>query len=480
MRVDPFRRNGRHELRHALPRRRKYKQPSSPLPDSYFQHHRLHALPAHPPRPSLSSRILPRAGLRRDLWVSTADAAAFSLMVGCGETYLPAFALALGLGPVAAGMMASVPVLVGATFQLITPLAVARLGTNRGWCVACTTVQALSFVPFAWWAIRGHATLAELLVAASVYWSAGMAGAPAWNTWMGTLIPEGMRTAYFANRNRLGQFGVFIGFVLGGLILQWGEGNEVTLLAFAGLFIAAGICRLVSTMMLANCREFARSPAASRVDDPATPGRGASGWALDLGRTLRRMANSPSGPLVGYLCCLVFTAQFSAPYFTPYMLRERGFSYHAFMLVVATSFLAKALFLPSLGRLGSRIGSLGLLWVGGLAVIPLSLLWLFSADVAYLVAVQVLAGGCWACWELAVALLFFDAVPHRDRTGVVTVYNLGLAIATVAGAAAGGLLLRTLGEDSNAYVTVFAVSSLLRLATVPLLRRVRMPTHDAV
>jgi MFS family permease len=425
----------------------------------------------------LPARFLPRAGLRRDLWVSTADAAAFSLMVGCGETYIPAFALALGLGPVAAGMMASVPVLVGAIVQLITPLAVARLGTNRGWVIACTTVQSLSFVPFAVWAIRGHATLAELLFAASVYWSAGMAGAPAWNTWMGTLIPEGMRTVYFANRSRLGQFGVFIGFVLGGLMLQWGEARGVTLLAFAGLFIAAGICRVFSTMMLLNCREFERPKAGNHSDAAPGPVTGTAffSWMHDLGRALRRMANSPSGPLVTYLCCLVFAAQFSAPYFTPYMLRERGFSYHAFMLVVATSFLAKALFLPSLGRLGSRIGSLGLLWVGGLSVIPLTLLWLPSANVAYLVGVQVLAGGCWACWELAVALLFFDAVPHRDRTGVITVYNLGLAIATVAGATAGGLLLRTLGEDSQAYVTVFAVSSLLRVATVPLLRRVRMP-----
>ncbi len=436
-------------------------------------------MPASPPRWSFFAPIVPRAGLRRDLWVTTADAAAFSLMVGCGETYIPAFALALGLGPVAAGMTASVPVLVGAIFQLVTPLAVARLGTNRGWCIACTTVQAVSFVPFAWWAIRGHATLTELLVAAGIYWSAGMAGAPAWNTWMGTLIPEGMRTAYFANRSRLGQFSVFVGFVLGGLILQWGEGRGVTLLAFAGLFIAAGICRLVSTMMLVNCREFVRPQESAAIGDGRLAGTAASRWLSDLAGTLRRMAASPSGPLVTYLCCLVFTAQFSAPYFTPYMLRERGFSYHAFMLVLATSFLSKALFLPSLGRLGSRIGSLGLLWAGGLSVIPLSLLWLPSANVSYLVAVQVLAGGCWACWELAVALLFFDAVPHRDRTGVITIYNLGLAIATVAGAAAGGLLLRTLGEDSQAYVTVFAVSSLLRLATVPLLRRVRLPPVES-
>ena len=71
-------------------------------------------------------------------------------------------------------------------------------------------------------------------------------------------------------------------------------------------------------------------------------------------------------------------------------------------------------------------------------------------------------------------LLFFDAVLHHERTGVVTAYNLGLAVATLAGAATGGLLLRSLGENRTAYFTVFAVSSLLRLATIPLLRRVRV------
>jgi len=443
---------------------------------------RRHApLSAHqPPRPR-PRPIVPRAGLRRDLWVSTADAAAFSVMVGCGEQYIPAFALALGLGPVAAGMMVSVPVMVGAVLQMITPLAVARLGTNRGWVLACTTVQAASFVPFAVWAIRGHATLVELLVAASVYWSAGMAGAPAWNTWMGTLIPAGMRTAYFSRRSRLAQFGVFAGFVVAGLILQWGEQRGVTLRAFAVIFVVAAICRIVSTLMLVNCRELPLAPVdpagapPDRATAPAVGPTTLSHWLRDVGRTLATMSRSPSGPLVAYLCAFAFTAHCSAPYFAPYMLRELGFSYHAFMLVAATGFLAKALALPSLGRLGSRIGSLGLLWLGGLSIIPLSLLWLPSDAVGYLVCVQLLAGACWASWELAVALLFFDAVPHRDRTGVITIYNLGLAVAQLSGAAVGGLVLRTLGEDRTAYATVFALSSLLRLATVPLLRRVHLP-----
>ena len=428
----------------------------------------------------LARCMLPRAGLRRDLWISTADATAYSVMVGCGETYIPAFALALGMGPVAAGLTASVPLFVGAVLQLVTPLAVARLGTNRGWVVATTAVQAASFLPLIWWAIRGHAQLWELLVAVSVYWSAGMAGAPAWNAWIGTLVPERMRTPYFAHRSRLGQFAVLFGFVLGGLLLQWGAQHGVTLRTFAVLFGLALACRVVSTLCLAACREpkppgsaaaeAARDHAAHSVASQTVT---AGAVATFLGR-LRGLATAPAGTLVTYLWATTFACQFSGPYFTPYMLREMEFSYWSYMLVVATSFLAKALALPTLGRLGSRIGALGLLWLGGLTIIPLTLLWLPSASVPYLVGVQTVAGCCWASYELAVVLLFFGAANHQERTGVVTVYNLGHAIATLAGAATGGLVLRSLGEDRSAYFTVFVISSILRLSAMPLLRRVHV------
>ncbi len=422
-------------------------------------------MPGPAPQPLTSLFRVPRAGLRRDLWISTADAAAFSVMVGCGETYLPAFALAIGLGPVAAGLVASVPVLVGAVMQLITPIAVERLGTNRGWVVICTTAQAVSFVPLIAWALRGHATLWELLIAASIYWAGGMAGAPAWNSWMGTLVPAKMRTAYFAQRNRLAQFGVFVGFVLGGFALQAGERRGATLVAFAVVFAVAAICRLASTACLLACRE------------PVAPERKPAGTAPPILPRIRgalaEMATAPSGSLVVFLWAFSFSAQVAAPYFTPYMLRERGFSYGAFMLVIATGIFAKAVALPSWGRLGSRIGSARLLWLGAVTAAPLSLLWLVSARVGFLVGVQVVAGASWACYELAMMLLFFDAVRERERTSVITVFNLGLAVATVAGAGSGGLLLRWMGEDQTAYFIVFAVSAALRLLTLPLLRRIR-------
>ncbi|MFM9011688.1 MAG: MFS transporter [Planctomycetota bacterium] len=412
----------------------------------------------------IPASLPPASSLRRDLLVTTIDALAFSVMVGCGETYFSAFALALGLGPVAAGMVATVPVLVGAVVQLAAPLGVARLGSNREWVIVCTLAQACCFLPLGWWAIRGHAALWELIVAASVYWAAGMAGAPAWTAWMAGLVPDAIRTPYFAQRNRLGQLGVFLGFGVSGLMLQWGEARGAVLPTFAAMFAAAAGARRPATACRRGCREPRRPatitvPAAER---PSLPRR--------ITAAMRAMAGRRSGALVAYLCCFVFGAQIAAPSFIPYMLRELGFSYHAFMLVYGTSFLAKALLLPAIGRLASRIGPLKLLWGASFAIVPLAALWLPSAHVAYLCGVQVIAGACWAAHELGVTLAFFQDVDEGERTGVVTVSNLGVAVATVAGAACGGMLLRWLGEGWQAYATVFSLSCLARLVMIPILR----------
>jgi len=90
-----------------------------------------------------------RAGrpLRADLSAMVWDGVAFGAMVGLGETYLPAFALALGHGAVTAGLVASLPMLCGALIQLVTPAAVGLLDSHRRWVVLCATLQALSFLP---------------------------------------------------------------------------------------------------------------------------------------------------------------------------------------------------------------------------------------------------------------------------------------------------------------------------------------------
>ena len=406
-----------------------------------------------------------RSGLRRDLVIGTVDAIAYNVMVGCAEMYLGAFVLALGLGPVVAGLVASVPLLVGAVLQLAAPLAVSRVGGRRRFVVLCTLIQAAGLVPLAWWAVAGRATPWQLLVAASIYWSAGMASAPSWTSWTATLVPPRVRTTYFAQRNRLGQVAVLVAFVAGGLVLRSEAARGEALQGFAVLFLAAAAARLVSSVCLWGCRE----PRRQWRDREAAPGsltireRVASG--------LHGLAAGRAGRLVAFLCCFTFGIQFAGPYFTPYMLEALGFSYGQFLFVFGAAFLVKAVFLPTIGRLGSRLGARRLLVLASLAVAPLSLLWLPSGDIRWLVVVQFIAGTCWAAYELAVTLLLFELVGDRDRSGVVSIHTLGVALATVAGAACGGLLLRSLGETHEAYAAVFVGSCLLRAATLPLLAR---------
>src|SRR5688500_10896717 len=101
------------------------------------------------PRPTLTvltpprdPRISPRNDMRR----SIGDAASYSVMVGIGETYFSAFALALGTGETFAGLIATLPMLAGASLQLATPWALQRFGSYRTWVVLCASLQAAALL----------------------------------------------------------------------------------------------------------------------------------------------------------------------------------------------------------------------------------------------------------------------------------------------------------------------------------------------
>jgi len=397
----------------------------------------------------------------------SADASAFSVMVGIGETYLPAFALAVGVGEVAAGLLASVPPLAGAVLQLASPAAVRRMGSHRRWVVVCAVTQALSFVPLIAAALAGAIPTALLFLVATLYWGSGMGTGPAWNTWVGTIVPARLRAGYFSRRTRITQIGVLGGLLLGGAVLQVGTEMSQRLHAFAVLFLGAAACRAASARLLASTSEPIPLPENYRRVPAAEV----------LGRLFRR---SREGRLLLYLLSVQTAVNLSAPYFTPYMLGQLRLSYAAYMVLVAASFGAKILMLSPLGALARRFGARHLLWVGGLGIVPLASLWIVSDWYPYLLGVQCVAGTAWGAYELATFLLVFETIREEERTSVLTTFNLANALAMVGGSLLGGWLLAHLGEHQSAYWAIFGLSSLARAATVVFLVRVPTPTLDAV
>src|SRR4030095_9450691 len=110
--------------------------------------------------------------VRSDLRAITADGAAFSVMVGVGETYLVPFALALGIAAGQASLLATLPVLAGSPPPLPAP---------RG-------------------RRRAAAAPAVLFAVGAAYGGFGMATGRAWNAWVGTIVPARLRARFFARR----------------------------------------------------------------------------------------------------------------------------------------------------------------------------------------------------------------------------------------------------------------------------------------
>ena len=194
----------------------------------------------------------PSAGpVRQNLRANLGHGAGFSIMVGIGEAYLPAFALAVGVGDVLAGLVASLPMLAGAFLQLASPYAVRRVAPASPLGHLVRSLPGGEFLALgAGDRGLGHLATPWVFLIASMYWVAGLATGPAWNTWMEAIIPKRVRHRFFASRTRLTQAGMVTGLLAGGVTLQLGRTYDCVLPAFALLFLTAFLGRCYSVYCL--------------------------------------------------------------------------------------------------------------------------------------------------------------------------------------------------------------------------------------
>lgn len=406
------------------------------------------------------------AQVRSNLRASVADGASYSLMVGLGETYFAPFVLALGLGEVAAGLVATIPLLAGALLQLASPAGVRRLGSHKRWVVLCVTAQALSLAPLALLAWNGYATVWTVFTIVAVYWASGLAAGPAWNTWMGRIVPLGQRARFFALRTRVTHACALAGLLIGGWLLHSARETGPRLMAFTFIFAVAVTARLLSAWFLTRQTE---PPLTNHVHE-----------RVPVRSLLQRSRTSGDGRLLTYMLALQTAVYVSGPYFTPYMLEQLHFEYWQFVLLTATSYLSKSLALPLLGRIAHHFGPHRLLATSGLAVVPLAGLWMFGGSLPYLLCLQVAAGAAWAGYELATFLLMLETIREHERTSLLTTFNLLNSCAMVTGSLVGGGILSVMGESVTSYMLLFGLSTVLRVPTLALLRGLRaveLPPH---
>jgi MFS family permease len=189
----------------------------------------------------------------------------------------------------------------------------------------------------------------------------------------------------------------------------------------------------------------------------------------------------PNARLLVFLLFMQVCVQIMAPYFTPYMLEHLRFSYWEYASVIGIQFVSRTWALPHLGRAARRWGADRLLWAMAVGVVPLSALWLISSNFYYLMTVQLIGGIFWVGYELAFLLLFFETIPARERTSLLTNYNLLNAAAILLGSLAGNAILSAWSLSVEGYQFLLGLSAVLRgvvvvsLLWIPLARGKLVP-----
>ncbi len=403
--------------------------------------------------------------LRRNLSAIRADGFAFSLMVGLGETWIPAFVLAAGFGEYSAAMVASLPILLGSILQLLAPAILYRAGQYRRFVVAAAAIQAGSMGLLCGLALAGQFPVWLVFLAATVYWAAGLSTGPAWNTWVEHLVPTRIRAKFLAARSRWCHLGVALGLCTAGLLLGGGARTEAGTTVFAGLFAAGTAARLWSAFKLVQQTD-ARAHKLPLPEEAAVALR-LRGRIAQVVSQIRRPG--PVGRFVVFLLAMQVAVHISGPWFTPFMLSIRKLTWLEYMLLITLGFLGKILALNRAAVIATRFGASRLLWIGSIGIVPMSSLWLVSQSVVWLGCVQVFSGIMWGCYELAVLLHFFGRIPQSRRVAVLTLYNLGNSAALVLGSCLGGAMLSLLGTGYTSWLMVFLASSVVRLGCLLLL-----------
>ena len=404
--------------------------------------------------------------LRRDLVSCTGDGMTYSFMVGLGESYFPAYALALGFSDVIGGLIASIPYFIGACLQLVAPWGVERIGSPRKWVMLCAGVQATSFVPLVIGAVMGSLPVWMLFATVSLYWGSALGAGPAWNAWVGAVIPRAVRPAYFGIRSRLCQMANLAGILIAGgaLALSGTDTHRAALenlLIFGAVFTLAGASRAMSIRYLLRHSEPPRERWAARAVHPL--------------KLLTRPLAGRERELIIFMLVFQATVQVSSPYFAPYMLRSLGWSMGLFLAAIAVGFAAKSAFMTWHGRYAARAGARALLVRGAVCAAVASVLWTLSPSPWFVIPLQIFNAYAWGAYELATFLMLLELVHENERTSVYTAFNLLNSGAMAIGSLAGGWLLSKGESTFSAYMTLFAVSSLLRASALPLLLRVRDP-----
>lgn len=402
--------------------------------------------------------------IKNSLVYSILDGTFYASMIGFGESFISAFAVFLKATNIQLGLLSSLPQMIGSFSQLFSNRLIKLFNSRKKLVCAFVFLQALMYLPIMLVFFFGTLRVYHLIFFVSIYWLFGMILGPAWSSWMGDIVPENRRGAYFGLRNKITGFASFFSFLIAGYILQrYADGTNVQYIGFVIIFLLALMSRIVSFIFLTKKYE----PKYEVVKESE----------FSFFDFIKHVRETNYGLFVIFLCLMNFSVYLAAPFFTPYMLNDLRMSYLSFTIVIAAAMIMKIFSMPVWGRVSDRFGTKKVLKLSSFLMPIVPVLWIFSDNIIYLILIQMYSGFIWAGFELASFNFIFDTTSAPKRATCIAYYNVLNGSAIFLGALIGGLIIKYNSVFLSNYFLVFLISGVLRyvvsIILIPKLREVR-------
>ncbi len=387
---------------------------------------------------------------------SIKDGSAWSVMYGFGEQYVVPFALKIGATASQIGILNSVPAFIGALFQLLGARLTDKYQDRKKIVSFFVFLQALLMLPlFALpFLTKDMLVLTVLFTLYQVF--ANIVG-PAWSSWISDVVTEKDRAMYFSKRNKYVIISMMFSVMIAGVILHYFENTNIWV-GFGILFTISFLGRLLSWYYLTKQIE------PRYVYNPENH--------FSFKEFLREMPRTNFGNFVIFRSLMAFAVMIAGPFFTVYLLKDLGFNYLQYTILVLVPMGVKAWTMTYWGRYSRRFGTRNILIISGLwiATIPI---WWFIVGYFYqgmnafylLMLVEAMTGFAWAGFELTTFNYILETVNPEKRARGFAYFNMIFGIAVLAGGLLGALLVEVIPGflSFSTLLIVFIISAAARL-----------------
>jgi MFS family permease len=404
--------------------------------------------------------------LRRTLNLSQKEAVASATMTATGDNFFNAFAIFLHATALQMGWLTAIPQLFGAFCQLLSAWLGNYLPRKPMVVVAAVTQTVVVAGLVALAVIRPQNSVSWLITLAVFYFGCINFIQPQWRAWMGSLVPQRRRGAFFASRTRLTMVASLVVFAGGGALLSLSERAGVVWLGFAALFTTAAIGRSISSRLLFLMHD----------PDPRPHRDRRKGFLQSMKQLYGSLQDKTFRDYSFFVAGMQGVVAISAPFFAVYMLRDLQFTYMQYSVNAIASIVTQFISLSFWGRFSDRFGNRIVMQFCCMTIPIIPVLWMISPDPTYLILVQVVSGLVWSAFSLSTANYLYDIRPQKSDFAVYAAVQSALgAIAVSIGAVFGGLiaastpfLFERLGFLDNwlssQLFVVFFVTAILRFA----------------